>query len=175
MKYIKYFENIDANTMHFYHGGNLDTISDYITHRKGRAEFGAGLYATGNIDVARKYAKGSRKLYEIWIEKGNDIRYCFLDKDKCLDFINSCAIASKRKELKEYLDKLFLNDKIKAFMFNNILLNKECIKSTQLDKLRKFYVDNGIDYEIFSSSFGFLEEMIVLYNMNKIKEVKRIK
>jgi len=35
-------------------------------------------------------------------------------------------------------------------------------------------VDNGIDYQIVSNAFGWGETMLVLYNMDKITDTKRV-
>ena len=58
-------------TMTFWHGGNLDTSTD-VSHKTGRWEYGPGLYLTTQFDVVQKYAKGSRKLYRVVVEKGVD-------------------------------------------------------------------------------------------------------
>ena len=46
------------NTMSFYHGGNLDRYDDNLIQRKGRFEYGAGLYLTTHYETAKKYARG---------------------------------------------------------------------------------------------------------------------
>lgn len=175
MKYLKLYENFENdNIMVFYHGGNLDNADDYIIHKKGKITFGTGLYGTERLDIARKYAKGGRKLYKLEIEKGNDITKCFLDKDKCMNFINNYIIKSLRLFILGKLEVHFKNDKIDASIFNNLILNFKGIKSSNTPKLRKFFVDNNIDYEISNNTFGFSEKMIVLFNMKKIKNIYRM-
>ena len=39
---------------------------------------------------------------------------------------------------------------------------------------RKFYVENGIDYNIINNAFGWREKMMVLFNVNKIVKIKQI-
>lgn len=52
---------------------------------------------------------------------------------------------------------------------------KPSCKPTNTQKLRQFYIDNGVDYEIIDNAFGWGEKMMVLYNMKKIVNVIQIK
>ena len=74
------------NTRNFWHGGNLSEYSDIIAQKNGRYEFGSGLYLTTQYDVAKKYAKGSRKLYIVTVELGTDIHDSVIDTTKAIDF-----------------------------------------------------------------------------------------
>lgn len=156
------------NTMNFWHGGNLDEYSDIIAQKNGRYEFGAGLYLITKYDIAKRYAKGSRKLYIVTVEKGNDIQDSFLDIEKCIDFVKTYVLVNKRKEIFSRLNEHNKDGKIKAYIFNNLIINHKAIKSSYTKYLRAFLVKNNIDYEIVNNAFGFGEDMMVLYNMNKI-------
>ena len=173
MKYLKLFETLEEN-MIFYHGGNLDNYSPIISHKKGRFEYGPGLYATEHLDTARKFAKGSRKLYQLIIEKGNDINDVEFDIKSCLSFIKNYVMVDKRKLVAEIMQEYIKDNKIKGYIFNNILTNNNAIKPTRTKNWRQFLIENGADYEIMHKTYGFNEKMIVLYNMNKIKDIKRI-
>jgi hypothetical protein len=185
MKYVKLFNcflnenkieipNI-PNTMNFWHGGNLDDYTDIIAQKNGRYEFGPGLYITTNYDTAVKYSKGKRKLYIITVEKGVDITDAFLDLDVIMNFINDYVISSKKKEIKHRIQKYVIDGRMKAFIFNNIILNESAVKASNIKQLRQLYVDNNIDYEIVNNAFGWGEDMMVLYNMKKIVNVIQIK
>jgi len=156
------------NSRNFWHGGRLDEYSDVIAQKNGRYEFGAGLYLTTQHEVAQKYAKGSRKMYIITVENGVDINKAFLPLNEVVRFINTYVIATKRKELIGILEKYDTDGKIKAYVFNNVILNHKAVKPSNTKVLRQFLVENGIDYEIINNAFGFGEDMMVLYNMNKI-------
>ncbi len=156
------------NTRNFWHGGNLSEYSDVIAQKNGRYEFGAGLYLTTQYDVAKKYAKGSRRLYIITVENGNDIRNSFINTDAAIKFVSDYCITSKRKEIAQYLRSYDTNGKVKAYLFNNMLINHKAVKPSHTKILREFLVDNNIDYEIINNAFGFGEDMMVLYNMKKI-------
>ena len=163
------------NTMNFWHGGNLDNYNDIISQKNGRYEFGAGLYITTHYETAAKYSRGSRKLYLITVENGVDINKATLDVNKVKDFINTYIIGNKKKMLWERLQEYIDGDKVKAYVFNNIILNEKAIKATNTRYLREFYVSNGIDYDIVDNAFGWGERMMVLYNMDKIVNTIQIK
>lgn len=167
-------EGDNRNEMVYWHGGNLDDYSETIAQRNGRYEFGAGLYMTTSYEVVKKYTKGSRKLYKITVERGVDINDAFIDLEKALNFINTYVLTAKRKSIIEYLSKYIEDGKVPANIFNNLILNHKAIPSTKTKELRNFLIINGIDYEIVDNAFGFGEKMMVLYNMKKIKDVKRI-
>lgn len=166
---------IFPNSMNFWHGGNLNDYNDIIAQKNGRYEFGPGLYATTHYDTAVKYAKGSRKLYLLTVENGTDIHDAILNIDVVKDFIKNFVIGSKRKEIWLRMKKYVSNDTLKAYLFNNIILNEKAIKASNSKDLREFYVNNGIDYEIIDNAFGWHEKMIVLYNMDKLINIIQIK
>jgi hypothetical protein len=163
-------------TLNFWHGGDLDSYDDIIAQKNGRYEYGPGFYAITHYDTALKYSKGSRKLYLVTVQKGVDIQDAFLPIDSVLDFVKMYVIGNKRKEILLRIQKHIQDNQIKAYIFNNIMLNEKAIKSTNIMHLRGFYVANGIDYEIIHSPFGWGgEQMIVLYNMKKVVNVIRVK
>lgn len=164
----------DNNSMEFWHGGNLDQYNDIIAQKNGRYEYGPGLYLTTQYETAKKYAKGSRKLYKITVSQGSDINNSFLDFDDVTDFIKLYVISSKRKEIYSRLLKYITDNKIKAYIVNNVFLNENAIKPSNTKYLRQFYVDNNIDYEIVDNPYGWGEKMMVLYNMKKIKNIQII-
>jgi hypothetical protein len=163
------------NTKVFWHGGNLENYNDdEVGHKSGRHEFGFGLYLTTHYGTAQKYSKGSRKLYMVTVSLGNEINDSLLDLEACKTFINQYIVSNKRKELILNLESRSKDGKVKAYIFNNSILNNDAIKSSNGIHLRKFLVSNGIDYDIVDNAFGWGEEMMVLYNMKKIVNVKRI-
>lgn len=176
MKHLKRFnENQDfEDNMEFWHGGDLDNYDDIIAQKNGRYEYGPGLYLTTHYDTAKKYAKGRRKFYLISVEKGNDINKSLLDIDSVKQFILKYVIKSKQKEILQRVEKYNKENTIKGYIFNNILLNEKALSPRNTSKLRQFLIDNGIDYEIVDNPFGWGEKMMVLYNMKKIKDVRKI-
>lgn len=89
------------NSFNFWHGGNLTEYNDVIAQKNGRYEYGPGLYLTNFYDIAKKYAKGSRKLYIVTVSIGKDIKGSYVDTDKVLGFIDEYVIKSMRKDITE--------------------------------------------------------------------------
>lgn len=169
---------IDTNSnMVFLHGGNLDVIQsmdDFNKWTKGRIEYGPGMYLTTHYGTAIKYAKGSRKLYKIEVEKGTDITLVSIDFDIVLGFISTILSKPKQKEFIKHAQRFIKNGKLNASIFVNIFINSELISSKNGSAIRKFLVDNGVDYEVIQNAFGWDETMLVLYNMGKIKNIQRV-
>lgn len=165
------------NTMNFWHGGNLDDYNEIIAQKNGRYEYGAGLYLTTKYEVAVKYAKGSRKLYIVSVANGTDINNAFIDLAKAKQFVDTYVLKHLKKEIWKRISnpKYVVDNKVKAHVFNNIILNEKAIKPIYTQYLRSFYVDNGIDYDIVNNPFGWGEKMLVLYNMKKIAHIIQLK
>jgi hypothetical protein len=159
---------ISESVLTLWHGGNLELGLENIAHKGSRWEHGPGLYLTTHYDTARKYSKGSRKLYRIVIKKGTNIRDVDIPMSEALSFIDGYVIKSKRKEILSRIEARSQNGAINADTFLNIIINENAIKNTDTDKLRIFLVKQGIDYSIVDSAFGWGERMIVLFNMRNI-------
>lgn len=170
--YSKYL--VTASTLTLWHGGNLDVYKDTTAHRGGRWEHGPGLYLTTHYDTAKKYAKGSRKLYRIVVEKGSDLYESKLDMEPVKDFIDTYVFKALRKDILARLEK-YGSTQVPAEIFLNVMIDGKpggdgyAIRSTDTDKLRQFLVSQGIDYAIVDNAFGWHERMLVLFNMDKIK------
>jgi hypothetical protein len=167
-------EELDNNVMKFYHGGNLDSLDPNYIFKTKKMEFGAGLYLTTNYRVVEKYTKGSRKLYLVEVYKGTDINDVSLNYEYVLKFLKTLISVPSLKQILPYLEKRNDNGKIKMIIVNNLLFNYNLIKGNKTRNLINFYIQNGIDYEITNNAFGFGEDMMILYNINKIKSIKRL-
>lgn len=155
-----------SSTMHFWHGGNLDEYKEVIAHKKGRHEYGAGLYLTTSHDVVEKYIKGGRKLYYVVVNYGKDINEVKLSIDIVNKFIETYCVKKNKEDITNRVSKHIKDGQISASIFNNIMLDGG-VSSSNTDELRNFLVNNGIDYEIIENAFGWGEQMMVLYNMSK--------
>lgn len=161
-------------TMNFWHGGNLDFYDEVIAQKNGSYEYGPGLYVITDYAIANKYAKGGRKFYLITVAKGNDIQYVHLPYDAVINFVKMHVTGHLKKSIIERLQPYNKDGIIKAYIFNNIILNEKAIKASKTIFLRQFYIDNGIDYEFIESAFGGAGDMLVLYNMKKIVKITQI-
>jgi hypothetical protein len=122
----------------------------------------------------RLKTSGKRKLYLVTVESGNEISSSFLPVLVVKDFIKKYIVGNSKQEVFNRVSKYFEDDKVKANIFNNIILNCNGIKPSNTIKLRDLFIENGIDYELVDNAFGWGEEMMVLYNLKKIKSIERI-
>jgi len=134
--------------MLFWHGGNLNDYNEPVKHKKGRYEYGPGLYATTHYDTAKKYAKGSKKLYLLDVQKGKELSKSMLSINSVIDFVNLNIPKAKRKDLLERFEKYNKDNQIPANNFVTIILNEEALKASKMNVLREFLVNSGIDYEM---------------------------
>lgn len=158
------------NTISMWHGGNLKVLSDTMKFKKGRIEYGPGLYLTSHYNTALKYSKGSRKLYLVTINKGNEAKDVILDKDKVLKFVNSHVLKKLRPEVLQWLKK----DVITGSAFITILINLEAITTINMEPLRRFLIENGVDYILIYNAFGWGELMMVLFNLSLIEDYQPV-
>jgi hypothetical protein len=180
MNHIKTFESFNIiekdknpNNITFWHGGNLDDIS-VKGNKKGRSVYGSGLYLAKHYEDVQKYAKGSRKLYKVVVEKGNDIKDVKIDISKVMEFINMNVTKAKQKIILPYINNNIEDDKIDADVFNNIIINFKAIKSDNQRDLIYFLIDNDIDYDYIGKIAYSYGDVMVLYNTSKIKEITRV-
>lgn len=177
-KFVLTFESfVNEDVMKFWHGGNLDNFDyDVVKIRKNRYVYGAGLNLTTSYDLASRYAKGSRKLYLVTVEKGNDIQSVKIPYDKIVEFVTNNVPKSKHKIIFDRLVKFNDNNLVDADILNNIFLNESWLPSTKMNLLVNFLVENNVDYEVSDTPYnlGGKGKMMVLYNMNKVKDIKRI-
>lgn len=166
--------NKDNSEFTFYHGGDLEDFKSNLSHKKGRFEYGPGLYLTSSYEVASKYSKGSRKLYLVTVEDGVEIDSVYLNKDLVLNFLKEVTTKDFIKEILNRLARFEKDSKIPVSVVNNLLINLDAVKPSKTAIWRKFLIDNGIDYNIVDNPFGYHDTMLVLYNTNKIKSIKRI-
>lgn len=167
-------------TITLWHGGrNLE--SQYTNHKsskKGRWEHGPGLYLTTHYDTAYGYSKGGGKTYMVEVEAGNDIRHVLLDIHNVNNFISKFIIASKRKELLndlyDNMHRMNMNSQVNAEVVLNLIINSDAISNTKTHELTKFFVENGIDYGVVTRFKGRNENVLVVYNKEKIKKITSI-
>jgi len=161
------------NTLQFWHGGNLRDYHNFRGNKKGHYEYGPGLYLTTHKPTAERYAKGSRSLYCVTVKPGNDINNAVLAYDILKSFVSSYVIRSQRSAVIERLQVHVKGGNVKAYIFNNLLCNAFAVKPSNTRRLRDFYVNHGIDYQIVDNPFGWGEQMMVLYNTNLITQITK--
>jgi hypothetical protein len=173
MKFKMFLLEEGEQTMQFWHGGDLDSSFDG-SQRKGRHEYGFGLYVTTHYGTAIKYAKGSRKLYRLTVAKGNDASDVLLPIADVLEFTRTHVSRPKYKEIEQRFVRWTKDNMISANIFNNILSEDGVLKSTYGSDLVRFLVEHGVDYLIVRNAFGWHETMLVIFNMKKVLKLERI-
>jgi len=163
----------DNTNMVFWHGGDLTNIDYDYRGKTGKQEYGPGLYLTTSYDVVKNYIKGNRKLYKVTVSSGNDIDNVILNYDVVKQFLGTLP-----KPIRILLDSVFqkhvVDNTIKAYIINNCFVNYNLLKPAISQKLRQFYLDNNIDYNIVDNVFGWGEKQMVLFNTNKIEYIERM-
>ena len=127
----KVLHQSQQQTMTLWHGGNLDkgppsrSGAPRGTART-RYEYGPGLYLTTSYSIAAQYAKGVRRLYQVTIGKGTDIREVEIPLADIKAFLESNVPRSKQKQV---LHALTRHDpeaqQVNADSLVNVLLNEE--------------------------------------------------
>lgn len=154
----------EPGTLSLWHGGNLER--DISSQKRGRMEYGPGLYLTTHFDTARKYSKGSRKFYLITIRKGNNAEDVSINYNTVMEFIKYHTIRAKQKEIARWLEKYQETGTVPSQIIINLMVNYDALKPSETENFRRFLVENGIDYSIVPNAFGWNETMVVLFNMN---------
>jgi hypothetical protein len=164
----------DSDLMNFFHGGDLDDIKYDIQQKSDRQQYGSGLYLTTYYDVAKKYARGNRKMYLVSVQKGVDIRDKKVGTETLMRFLNQTFPKKTAQNILNLANYRIHNGVIPLYLVNNILINHNHLKGSRSVLWRTFLVGLGVDYEIIDNAFGYHETMMVLYNLKLIKSVKRI-
>lgn len=164
----------DPNLMNFFHGGDLDEIKYDIQQKSDRQQYGSGLYLTTYYDVAKRYAKGNRKMYLVSVQKGVEIHDKKIDVETLSQFLNQNFSRKTAQDILNLANYKIYNNEVPLFLVNNILINHNYLKGSKSAAWRMFLTAVGVDYEIIDNAFGYGETMMVLYNPRLIKSVKRI-
>jgi hypothetical protein len=166
---------LESRQMTLWHGGNIkDRIGDSISHKKGRWEYGPGLYLTTHYQTAKKYATGSKKFYQITISQGTDINDVDLDYNEVITFVKTHLIKNKQQRILDTLERRQSSGKVPANILLNLIINDDAMQNSKTNILMDFFVDNGIDYALVPNAFGWHEMMVVLFNSKKIVSKKII-
>lgn len=164
-----------------WHGGReLEySYSEFGGTKKGRWEYGPGLYLTTHYMRARDYAKGGGSTYRVQIEEGQELQKILVDITDVNDFVSKYIIKNKQKRILESLyDNLQRGNsssQIKLEILVNLIINDEAISNTKTKILNSYLVEKGADYSIVKRYGGREETVLVLFNRAKIKSVKKIK
>ena len=178
MNIIELFE--DANTMSLWHGGRgLEySYSEMRPHKKGQWEHGPGLYLTTHYDTAAQYAKGGGSVYSVTIKYGTEISSVSISLEKAIEFVKRNSIQKFQKEIIADLNNVDNRNKtgnIPIGTLVNLCLNYDALSTKNTINLRKFLVENGVDYEISRGYGGRNETIVIVFNPKIIQNVKVVR
>lgn len=166
-------ESDNPGTVALYHGGK--DLEYYYRElrpaKKNRGYHGVGIYLTNRVDVAEKYAKGSRALYQVDIQPGNEISNVWVNTQDAVDFLMKIVSRRRLKSYTDYMEK-YEQGTMPIGNIVNLVINNDDLKPKSSVILRQFLIDNGVDYEI-TSAHG--SKIVVVINPAVIKNVSRVK
>ena len=167
--------NPPVSTFQMYHGGKRwsQIPSEIIGSNKGRYEAGVGIYFTNDYNTARRYAKGSRVVHIVDINKNfKEIRSVNIPLTDIVGFLKNLSGLKHRKDI---IDDIINNakrmgqDYISANVLNNLIVNYESGSGEVGIKLSNYLVSKGVDAKLERQSGD--EFWLVVFNPNIIKKV----
>jgi hypothetical protein len=175
-EYIQFIKENDDNFTVMYHGGRFleSSYNEILGNKNKQMEYGPGLYLTNYFTTAQKYAKGGGSIYKVYLKlNNNSIDNVILTLDNVFNFIKNTRLLNK-KELVNYIKNKYSND-IKANNFLNLLISFDCLAASNSLTVRKFLIENNIDYLISKNYGGFNDQyIIVVFNPKIIKKVEKV-
>ena len=158
-----------------YHGGQKWSFlpRELQPSFKSRYEAGVGIYFTNYYETARKYAKGSRVVQIVEIDKNfKDISDVKVPIKELLDFIKSVPLMKKKKEI--MIDIVNYAKRINASsvplnVLNNLVVNYEAGSGKPGLEIAKFFVSKGGDASVQNQSGN--EFWLVVFNPKIMKKV----
>lgn len=163
------------NTFQMYHGGKRWSRipSEILGSSQGRYEGGVGIYFTNSYDTARKYAKGSKVVHLVDIDKNfKDIKDVELPLSEVLSFIKNLSGMRHRTEIAQDLQSNASRKNqgyVSANVLNNLIVNHEAGAGKVGVALTNFLVSKGVDASLEYHSGD--EFWLVVFNPNIIKKV----
>jgi hypothetical protein len=168
-------ENDENATFQMYHGGKRWSRipTEILGSAKGRYEAGVGIYFTNDYNTARKYARGSRVVHLVDIDKNfKDISDVHLPLNDVIEFVKNCGGMRRKPDiinsLKSNAERM-KNDWIYADILNNLIVNYEAGSGNVGINVANYFVSKGADAHIEPQSGD--EFWLVVFNPKIIKKV----
>jgi hypothetical protein len=173
MKFKQFYYESISDSFQVYHGGKkwYYTPTDLIASKKNRKNYGTGIYTTNFLNTARSYAKGSRVVHLLEIDKNyRDIRQVKIDVNEAVDFIKNLNGLRKKQQLidqlQHYSEKIGKQE-IGLSILNNIIINNDAAPGILGKQVSNFLVSKGADAEFISQSGN--EFWLLIFNPKIIK------
>ena len=164
-----------SNIFQMYHGGKRWSRipSEIIGSAQGRYEGGPGIYFTNSYETARQYAKGSRVVHLIDIDRNfKDISDISVPLGSAIEFVTNCREMSRKNII---LDALKINaarmsrNVIGLDVLNNLVVNYESGAGKVGIRVANYFVENGGDASVYNKSGD--EFWLIVFNPSIIKKI----
>lgn len=150
-----------------YHGGAkwYRIPSEPSTGKKGKTEFGVGIYTSNMYNTVIKYAKGSNIVQKLKIKKDFvDIKDVHVPNDEVFDLIKKLKIRNY-KDIMSQLDSYHQrtgNNKTSLDILNNLIVNNDASYGIKSKEIVKYYISKNVDAKYISQSGD--EFWILIFN-----------
>lgn len=167
-----YYENV-SDFFQVYHGGKkwFATPNSLIPSKKNRKNYGTGIYTTNFLNTARSYAKGSRVVHLLNIDKNyKDIRNVQINVSEAVNFIKNLNGLRKKLQLINQLENYSQRigkQEISLSILNNIIINNDAAPGILGKQVSDFLASKGADAELISQSGN--EFWLLIFNPKIIK------
>lgn len=157
----------------FYHGAQKwEGSPEIVSHRKGHAEHGPGIYLTTSWQTAKKYAKGGGSVYRMELAPTTRwLQHTKIQTDKAVDFINSLSRIRNKKDILASVLRLSRNDEIQAEYLVNAFVNADAASGQHGPALAEFLTRQGADASLVKQSG---EDWVVVFNPRKIVSTRKL-
>jgi hypothetical protein len=151
--------------------------------KKGRAEWGAGIYGSTHFETCGGYAKGSGKVRLLEVQKSRVLEKSAIPMSTALDFVNKFVPRSRREEILE--DCNDLAERIKSTILNhrspvgsvsegelwlpaatlrNLMVNYDLSSGVRGVSMAEFFAGLGIGLSLDTGGSKFGEHWLVIYD-----------
>jgi len=154
---IRRLEETGSSSFLLYHGGTMAAPS---APKKGRWEFGPGLYLTTSYDLARKYGGGSRRVYRCEVARGNEINSVRIPAPAVEGWLKLYG-GTKRKQILADLARHLKDGTYPVSVLVNLCINCD-LRSSSAAALRAFLVEHGVSYSVDRWSGGSVADTYIL-------------
>lgn len=158
-----------------WHGAQKwDGLPEIKAHKKGKYEYGPGIYFTNHCSTAQKYAKGPGSIMLMEIESPRLLTI----KDKvpledAVKFYESCFRLKNKKSVLNDLQRNVRDGLISVDTLINCGVNNEALAGSHGPALAEWLTERGFDASIGRSQANN-EEWMIVFNPKIIKKFKKV-
>jgi hypothetical protein len=144
--------------------------------RKGRYEYGCGIFITNICERARQYAKGGGTLLRMTIILKEPPIAHTVSLEELINFVQDCPGLRHRKNIIADLnDAAELSSRriLSAENLNNLIVNNEALTASSAPHVAKWLSDHGMP--VSYNKIWAMEEWMVVFNPAVITNVEAIR